>query len=73
MEDFNKDKTGRAELSPETKEAIVYAYNNKMYQKVCDIVDGLYGWKPGEIERKEYSQKYAHYCIRQVGLEGYVK
>lgn len=38
------------------------------YQKVCDFVDGLYGWEPGELERTSYTKESAEWVMNEVGI-----
>lgn len=51
----------------EAKNKYEYAkrlYKEGKYQEVIDYVDGLFGWKPGELERKEGSeQENAKWCL----------
>jgi hypothetical protein len=35
------------------------------YKEVCDFVDGIYGWEPGDLKR-DYSQEEAQRCLTQL-------
>lgn len=71
--DFNIRVTKAFELPGYLKDAILWAYNNERYITVCDLVDGVYGHKPGELERENISKKGADWALKQVGLDSYVK
>jgi hypothetical protein len=59
-------------VSEETKQ---YALANKQkaqalfdegkYKEVCDFVDGMFGWGPGELSRV-YTRESAEFCLKQL-------
>jgi len=36
------------------------------YKAVIDLVDKVFGWKPGELERKAYDRQEAEICLQQL-------
>jgi hypothetical protein len=41
-------------------------YIDGRYKELIEYVDNLYGWAPGELDRQEYTQEAAEFCLRQI-------
>lgn len=53
-----------------TKSELKSLFEAGKYKEVCNYVDGLFNWKPGELKR-EYNEESARWCLNlYLSLEG---
>jgi hypothetical protein len=64
-----KFKKGEGHISEAVRYRAKQLYISGDYRELCNFVDRLYGWGPGELDR-DYTQDEALFCLRQIGIGG---